>query len=220
MSMSTPPTTPLTSKRPRGAGTGVRVLVIGGVVLVLAMVVLWKQVGSSSAEPVVTPVAAIPLPPPLPEVRSHAAHAVAVPSDAIPAVAAAAPEKVAVQSQEFFYQFSELVVPNVSRNAVKCIESQPRHLQMNQDARYLFDIAVRGGQVTISNVRQAESTIGDPVIEDCFRTAILKTAWANAQLPDYEEKDHEVTFSPERGMKKYRQDNINYVGKELSAPSR
>ncbi len=219
--MSTPTTTP-TSPGPRGTGTGARVLVIGGVVLVLAMIVLWKQVGSSSAEvtPVAVPVAAIPPPPPLPVVKSHAPPAAVVPPGATPGDAEAQPEKMAVQSQDFFYQFSEVVVPNVSRNAVKCIESQPRHLEMNQDARYLFDIAVRGGQVTISNVRQAESTIGDPVIEDCFRTAILKTAWANAQLPDYEEKDHEVTFSPERGMKKYRQDNLNYVGKELSAPSR
>jgi len=56
-----------------------------------------------------------------------------------------------------------------------------------------------------------ESTLEDSALETCFIQEVARSSWKDAELPDWDQDD-EVVLRPERGMKKFWKDNMDYVG--------
>jgi len=69
------------------------------------------------------------------------------------------------------------------------------------------------GEVSVHDVTIKESTINDPALETCFIQEVMRATWKDDELPDWEQDD-ELVIRPERGMKKFWRDNIDYVGAE------
>jgi len=183
-------------------------LVAGGVAVVALLILLLLQMRPSTPAPVVhkvvpphtqvatldTPVAATaaPEPAPAPDV---------------------APGKLDPRSDEFFYKFDELMPKTLTRNAAKCYEGRHGQLHRNQKLSLRFKTRIVNGEVTVHDVKIKESTLDDPALETCFIQEVQRSAWKDDELPDWEQDD-ELVLRPERGMKKYWKDNIDYVGAE------
>src|SRR4051812_14076399 len=183
-------------------------LVAGGVAIVALLILLVLQMRPSTPAPVAhkavpphtqvatldTPVAATPAPEPAPA----------------PDVA---PGKLDPRSDEFFYKFDELMPKTLTRNAAKCYEGRHGQLHRNQKLSLRFKTKIVNGEVTVHDVKIKESTLNDPALETCFIQEVQRSAWKDDELPDWEQDD-ELVLRPERGMKKYWKDNIDYVGAE------
>lgn len=183
-------------------------LAAAAVALIAVLLVLWKQLGSSDAAAVVRR--------PPPARSAQVAVAVARPEAAPPAAPppAADPTKIDPKSDEFFYQFEELVVPMLSRDAVKCYETLGARVHRNQDLVLGFKHKIENGRVTIHDVVVKESTLNNPALEACFIQQIRNSGWTNERLPDMPLDEDEIVLNPERGLKKYTRENIEYVGAE------
>lgn len=188
-------------------------LAAGGIALVVALVLMWKQVSSSSADP--TPVA------PQPEAE------VATPSIAAPPVQPAPaanpldeapvvddkPKKIDKASDEFFYAFHEQVPKKLSQQAAECYAGKLGTMHRNKKLVLKFDVKVRNGTVTMENVKVDVSTLDDPALESCFIQKVARGGWHDDALPDYDWPD-ELVIRPERGLKKWVKENVEYVGDE------
>lgn len=184
-------------------------LAAGGVALIAVMVLLWKQLESSPAT------AATPAPKPAPAIASTEVHSLPppVPGDKPEAAAVAddKPTKVDPQSDAFFYKFDEVVPANLTRAAATCYEGKQGSIHRNQKMRLKFKTRIRNGDVSIHDVVVDESTLKDPALETCFLQAVQRVTWHDDELPDWDQDD-QLVLRPERGMKKYMRDNIEYVG--------
>ncbi len=188
-------------------------LVGAGIAILVMLVLLWRSLDDSSAT------AAPPLAKPV-AVAAAEPSTSAPPASAKPvveaAIAAPAPEpvkKIEVESDEFFYKFQEVVPAVLSRNAVKCYEGITKKVHRNQNAVYKFKVKIKDGVVTIKDAAVERSTLGDgnAALETCFLQEIARSTWSDPELPDWE-ADDQLTISPERGLKKYTRENIEYVG--------
>jgi hypothetical protein len=193
-------------------------LAAGGVVLIALVVLLWLQMQPSdpaprahaAAAPVAAAQAAVP---------AVAAVAPKAPAATAPAEAAAAPApsvppgKLDPRSDEFFYKFDEVVPQRLARNAAKCYEGRHGSLHRNQKLSLRFKTKIVDGEVTVRDVTIKESTLNDAALETCFIQEVARSTWKDAELPDWEQDD-EVVLRPERGMKKFWRDNMDYVGAE------
>ena len=189
-------------------------LVGAGIAILVMLVLLWRSLDDSSATAA---------PPPAKPVAVAAAEPSAPIEAAVntkpvveAAVAASAPEpvkKMDVESDEFFYKFQEVVPAVLSRNAVKCYEGITKKVHRNQNAVYKFKVKIKDGVVTIKDAAVERSTLGDnnAALETCFLQEIARSTWSDPELPDWE-ADDQLTISPERGLKKYTRENIEYVG--------
>jgi hypothetical protein len=189
-------------------------LAIGVLALIAVLVVMWQQLDSSSATPVVSVAAQVTVAP---------EKIAAVPAPAKPAPEAVAepasdkPQKLDPQSDEFFYKHDEVVVPNLMRSAVKCWENidNKANYHRNQSMTIRFKQKIVNGTVTIHDLKIDGSTIKDAALEACFVQQIRNTTWHDDALPDWEQED-EITLGP-RTLKKYTRENIEYVGPEAPA---
>jgi hypothetical protein len=190
----------------------------GAVALLVLAVVLWMQLQSPDARPVaaehtVAPAAAAPAVVP--------AAGSAQPAVAQAAPAAAEPEldvpersaKIDPRSDEFFTRFDEVVPRELTRNAARCYEGRHGQLHRNQGLKLKYKIRIAKGQVTIHDITVKESSIEDPALETCFIQEVARSSWKDDELPDWEQDD-ELVIRPERGMKKYWRENVDYVGPE------
>jgi hypothetical protein len=192
-------------------------LVGAGIAILVMLVLLWRQLDDSSATAAPPPakhdVAAVP--PSTATMPAATKPAAAKPvDDTAPAVASSeAPKKIEVESDAFFYKFQEVVPAMLSRNAVKCYEGISKRVHRNQNVVYKFKVKIKDGNVTISNVEVERSSLGDnnAALQTCFLQEIARTTWSDPELPDWE-ADDQLTISPERGLKKYTRENIEYVG--------
>jgi hypothetical protein len=202
-------------------------LAAGGVALIIVLVVLWKQLDfTATAAPVVSrePVAEVVAPAPSTPAPK--------PAEEQPApVADVQPGKMDPASDEFFYKFEEMVVPRLTRHAVKCYDDYTKSgrpaLHRNQNLVLGFKHKIVNGQVTVHDVyikkssishavdtKRVEGFVYDPALEACFIQQIRNAGWKDDRLPDMDLEDDEIVLSPGRGMKKYMRDNIEYVGAE------
>lgn len=191
-------------------------LLAGGVALLAILVLLWLQMQPSESSPVTYRTAdAAP---------TQVAMAQAKPAAAGPTAAAAEPAeeapppdvppgKLDPRSDEFFYKFDELMPKTLTRNAAKCYEGRHGQLHRNQKLSLRFKTKIVNGEVSVHDVKIKESTLNDPALETCFIQEVQRSAWKDDELPDWEQDD-ELVLRPERGMKKYWKDNIDYVGAE------
>ena len=183
-------------------------LFAGGALVVALLILLLLQMQPSTPAPVTHK----PAPPPT---------QVAMLDKPVPAAPAAepAPEpevppgKLDPRSDEFFYKFDELMPKALTRNAAKCYEGRHGQLHRNQKLSLRFKTKIVNGEVSIHDVKIKESTLGDSALETCFIQEVQRSAWKDDELPDWEQDD-ELVLRPERGMKKYWKDNIDYVGAE------
>ena len=191
-------------------------LVAAGIAIIVMLVFMWRQLDDSSATAAPTPAKAVVAVAPQPTTNLPAAKPEAAKPAAEAVVAAAEPEpkhKMDVQSDEFFYKFQEVVPAVLSRNAVKCYEGISKRVHRNQNAVYKFHVKIKDGVVTVSDTAVERSSLGESnsALETCFLQEIARSTWTDESLPDWE-ADDQLTISPERGLKKYTRENIEYVG--------
>jgi hypothetical protein len=187
------------------------------VIIIIALVLLWRQLDSSSAA---APAGAAPV------AAAQVASAPAAKAEEKPAAAPAADEPAAAkepasdkmdpQSDEFFYQHDEIVVPMMMREAVKCWENLPpakrAEFHRNQSLVAKFKQRIRDGVVTVHDLVVERSSINDPALEACFVQRLRDTTWSNPRLPDWDQEDT-IKLGP-RTLKKYTRENIEADGPE------
>jgi hypothetical protein len=192
-------------------------LAAGGAALVILLLVLWKQLDTSSATAAAPPPPKAPAPAPaydpLAQAKATVAteHAKAGIVEPAPPVDDGKPKKIDVQSDEFFFKFQEVVPAVLSRKAALCYEGIAKHVTRNQKLTLQFHIKIKDGEVTINDVHPSADTLDNAGLSTCFTQAVQRAGWHDDTLPDWE-ADDELVLRPERGMKKYMRDNIDYVG--------
>jgi len=190
-------------------------LTAGGLVIIVLLVLLWREMRPTEAKTTVSshePVVA--LAPPSASQGPVATPAVAT-AEATEPVAAedAKPAKLDPRSDEFFYRFDEVIPKVLTRNAAKCYEGRHGQLHRNQKLSLRYKVQVVNGEVRVHDVTIKESTLGDSALETCFIQEVQRSTWKDDQLPDVG-IDDELVLRPERGMKKFWKDNVDYVGAE------
>lgn len=123
------------------------------------------------------------------------------------------PAKLDVRSDEFFNKFDEAIPKVLTRNAAKCYEGRHGSLHRNQKLSLRYKVRTVNGRVEVSDVKIKESSIHDPALESCFIQEVLHSSWKDDALPDFA-MDDELVLRPERGMKKYWKEDMDYVGAE------
>ena len=194
-------------------------LAVAALVIVAALLLLWRQMGSeteviASAKAAESPAVA-PAPPTTATERAREERVKVAEKRAEEAKAAAAddgkPEKLDPMSDEFFYKLPERVPKMLGMAAAKCYEGIAKRVHRNENVVFDFKTKVKNGVVTISDVKVNTSTLTQPALQTCFAQEIGRVTWQDDSLPDWE-GDDQLTISPERGLKKFMQDNLNYVG--------
>jgi hypothetical protein len=195
-------------------------LAIGGVVVLALVLLLLREMGA-------TEVRTAPVKPQEQAMTHDPGTATALPAAALPAAVAPAaavpaapvaaadgkPAKLDPRSDEFFYKFDETIPKVLTRNAARCYDGRSGSLHRNQKLSLNYKVKVANGEVFVQEVKIKESTLNDPALEACFIQAVQRSTWKDAELPDVTIDDM-VVLRPERGMRKYAQDNIDYVGAE------
>jgi hypothetical protein len=189
-------------------------LAIGGVLLLALLLLLWREMRPTEARTAPAraretaapdPSIAAPTPAPAPVPAVAAAAPAAVPE--------ARPAKLDPRSDEFFYKFDETIPKVLTRNAAKCYEGRHGSLHRNQKLSLRYKVKVVDGAVVVHDVTIKESTLHDAALETCFIQQVQRSTWKDDELPDVA-IDDELVLRPERGMKKFWQDNVDYVGTE------
>lgn len=121
--------------------------------------------------------------------------------------------KVSPASDEFFYKFDDLQPSMLTRNAAKCYTGGLHRVHRNQKVKLAFNNRIVNGEVTVTDVRVVadETTIDDPEMVECFKREVANTHWHDDSLPDWNAPD-ELVIRPERGMKKFTKENLEYEG--------
>jgi hypothetical protein len=182
-------------------------LAAGAVALVALLALLWMQIRE--------PAAAV-APAPKQEVAQAAAPAMHNANDL--AIAAQKARELADKggkidpaTDAFTYAFDERVSPMGLMNAAKCYTGGLARVHRNQKTKLGYDVVIKGGVVKFENVRIVETTINDKTLNDCFLREVAKTTWTDEHLPDWKQED-ELLIRPERGMKKFTKENLEYEG--------
>ena len=119
--------------------------------------------------------------------------------------------KIDINSDAFFIRFDELVPQLTTRNAAKCYTGGLGRVHRNQKVKLSFKDTIKNGVVTVTDVKVVESTINDQALIDCFVREVAATTWSDDGLPDWQQDD-ELVIRPERGMKKFTKENMEYEG--------
>jgi hypothetical protein len=188
-------------------------LAVAGIAILAVMFLLWKQLDSPDAtaapEPRKPDVVASKPALPSPSTTSPAAKPTEV--AAVEPAVTETPKKMDVQSDAFFYKFQEVVPAVLSRNAAKCYEGVAKRVHRNQKIVLKFKVKIKDGEVTIKDVKADVNTLENAALETCFIQEVQRTTWRDDELPDWEAED-ELVIRPERGLKKYSRENMEYVG--------
>jgi hypothetical protein len=179
------------------------------VVLVVAVVLLRGALGGPDEEHLTaarSPVAGAGAPGAAP-IAAATSATVAAPATAV----AAATHKLDPQSDEFFNRFDDAVPSILTRNAAPCYTGGLSRKSMNAKLKLVFKTHIHNGDVTVENVKVAESTLNDPALEACFIAKVAGARWHDDELPEWTQDD-ELVIRPERGMKKFTEDNLKYEG--------
>lgn len=189
-----------------------KLLAILAVVILVVLVLLWRELGASDP----APEAAKPAPPVQVAAAPKAAPAT-TPKAAVvepPVETKPASDKMDPSSDEFFYQHDEVVIPIMMRQAVQCWEAlsptKRAEFHRNQSMVAKFKQRIRNGVVTIHDLEVERSSIGDAALEACFVQKLRGATWSNPRLPDWDQEDT-IKLGP-RTLKKYTRENIEADG--------
>lgn len=119
--------------------------------------------------------------------------------------------KLSPNSDEFFYKFSEAHTKRLTALAATCYTGGLDRVGWNEFLRLTLRDKIVNGEVFFTDVKIAESTITNQKLIDCFVRQVQTARWHDDSLPDIDDED-ELVLRPERGMKKYSEDNRNYKG--------
>lgn len=123
------------------------------------------------------------------------------------------PTKVDPASDAFFYAFDDRAPREPQVNAATCYTGGMNRVHRNAKLKLFADIVVKDGEVTYQNVKVSpETTITDKTLIDCMVKEVGLTHWHDDTLPDYTLPADEILIRPERGMKKYTQEDRDYQG--------
>jgi len=182
-------------------------------VVAVLLVLLWLQM--HSPEPTVVPSGqtASQQPTTVSPVVAVASAEKAQIADAVAKVQAAndAGKKIDINSDAFFIRFDDLIPQMLTRNAAKCYTGGLHRVHRNQKVKLAFKDHIVDGKVTVSDVKvvEGETTINDPDLVKCFLAQVAATTWTDSELPDWTQDD-ELVIRPERGMKKFTKENMEY----------
>jgi hypothetical protein len=119
--------------------------------------------------------------------------------------------KINPASDAFIYKFDEMVPPMLTMSAAKCYTGGINRVHRNQKTKLGYKLAIKDGVVSVSDVKIVETTINDQKLNDCFVREVAKVSWRDDELPDWAQDD-ELVIRPERGMKKFTKENLEYEG--------
>jgi len=183
-------------------------LLAGSLALIALLVMIWREL-HATADASTTSTALL-----APAAPAPAAPAVSPPlAKAVQDVSAAAaqPGKIDPASDEFFYRFDDLQPAMLTRKAATCYTGGLHRVHRNQKVKLAFKDRIKNGVVTVEDVKVVESTIDDPELVACFVKEVQNTQWHDDGLPDWTQDD-QLVIRPERGMKKYTKENMEYEG--------
>jgi hypothetical protein len=186
------------------------ITIAGALLVVVVLFLLRAEVMSpgAHAEATAAPAQALPAPAAAPVVT--AAPAPVAPTAPGAPAAPAAPRKLDPQSDAFFYKFDEVVPARLTRAAATCYEGATR-VHRNQKLKLGFKTKIVAGEVSVIDVKVLDSTLAYPGLEACFIRQVAAQHWHDDSLPDWEQDD-QLVLRPERGMKKYMRENLEYEG--------
>lgn len=179
------------------------------VVVLAALALLWLQIREPAAAVTAAPkqeVAAVPAAAAKLETASDLAKAAQKVREA-----EAKGSKIDPASDAMTYHFDEIGPGKLTAAAAQCYTGGLHRVHRNQKTKLGLKWAIKDGKVSVSDVHIVESTIDDKVLNDCFLREVAKVSWQDDQLPDWGQDD-ELVLRPERGMKKWMKDNIDYEG--------
>jgi hypothetical protein len=183
-----------------------RWLAAATVVVIALLAMLWMQIRTPAAAPVVVAAKKADAPAPVAQpVAGLAAVAKQV------AAAEAKPQKLDPASDAFFYKFDEQIPPALTAEAAKCYEGGLHRVHRNAKVKLGYKIKIKDGVLSVADVKVIESTVNDKALEDCFAREVAKVTWTDDELPDWAQDD-ELVIRPERGMKKFTAANRAYEG--------
>jgi hypothetical protein len=193
--------------------SGGKWLAVGALGLVVLVALLLHEMNAPAATVVVKaappPVAVTPPPAPSPAAKALAKVA-----------AATAPEpksdRIDPGSDEFIRQFTDVVPVVISRKMMReCYKGGLHTRDRDQSITINFVEHIQHGDVTFDHVQvdKSQSNLGDDELQACFLAQFSKVHWHNDRFPDYYGPD-QITLNPERGGKKYLDEELNYVGAE------
>jgi hypothetical protein len=181
------------------------------VVVIALLVLIWLQMREEPAAPVaekptVQPVVTV--------AKADQSFQQAVEKIQKAQDAAAANEgKIDINSDAFFVKFDDLIPQMLTRNAAKCYTGGLNRVHRNQKVKLRFKDHIKNGVVTVTDLQLVadETTIHDKALVDCFMREVANTTWTDPELPDWDQDD-ELVIRPERGMKKFTKENMEYEG--------
>jgi hypothetical protein len=112
-------------------------------------------------------------------------------------------KKLDPSSQEFFLRFDEMIAPRLTKEAASCYRGGK---QRDQKVKFSFIKRIKDGRVTITDVKQVTSTMGDASLERCMFEKVANFAsWYDPEFPDIDGLEDEVLIRV-RALKKYQQE--------------
>lgn len=193
--------------------SGGKWLGIGALGLAVLVALLLHEMNAPAATAKVTtaPVAATPAPAPPPQ-QAAAAQAIAK----VAAATAPSPQsnKIEAGTDKFIRVFTDEVPAIVSRKMMRtCYKGGLHRRGRNQSITINFQEHIRNGDVTFDHVEvdTSQSNLNDDQLQACFLAQFKNVKWHDDRLPDYDAPD-QFTLNPERGGKKFLDEELNYVG--------
>lgn len=129
-------------------------------------------------------------------------------------------KKIDPRSDEMIMKFDEVVPGKVTAAAAECYHPGPLEKKSrNQHLKMTFTNVIKDGVVTIKNLKvvEGESNLNDATMQKCMFDKVAAVKWENPELPDGEYDDM-IKIAPERGMKKYTKENLEYEGDPAGLP--
>ena len=162
-------------------------LALGAVAVLIGALLLWRsrRAEPHAAAPAPAPAAATPPGPapgarPAPSLPDH-------PTGEGPVAAFERDEPdedapIPIDSDEFYETIDEVYSRRLTGVAHDCYEGG---LPPKAKLRLLFRWEIKGGAVSIHDVKVHESTLGDAKVEACMVKAVANARWTDPRMPDW-----------------------------------
>jgi len=185
-----------------------KLLAAGGVVLVvLAVLLLHLMKGTTevdAAPPV--PVAAKPVDKIAPPVH------VLAPQPVVNAANVDVKEgQINPYSRAWQAAFDDPQPKKLLKDAAKCYAGGLNRVARDAKLKLTFKDKIVNGTVTVTDVKVIDDTLNNKALSDCFIARVKAFSWHSDELPNWEQDDM-LLIRPERGMKKYLPESLNYEG--------
>lgn len=180
-------------------------LALAGVLVAAALFLLWREVRSSGASPAVVSAAPAPATPAAPRAANDFVAAKTLtpivdddeplPAHVLPAGVMSEdddPGPIKKFSEPFWERVDEVYSRKLLGYAADCYQGGK---ERKQKLKVAFRFNISGGKVSVTDVRQVESTLGDPKLEACMVKAIAAATWDDKNMPDWSSSaDEEETL--------------------------